>query len=149
MQFDFQEARQLNHYIDHQLSAVLGRPPQTEDFSCEICHPFTGTPSEQFLRFWNWIETEHQAETYTAHTVNNFTTYLRAYGRRTVQDETARRILLSIRYRTRPALLEPLLLSFLRITAQTNNFRNSARTNPVYQRTMNNQPRPPQQPQQP
>ena len=151
MQFDLQEARRRNHYTDHQLSAAQGRPLRTEDPTCDICHPVTETPPRRFRRFWNWIGNEYQAETYTAYTVTNFATYLGAFGRRTVQDEFARRILLSIRYRTNPALFEPLLLSFLRITTQTDNFRRNIVTN---QQTMNNQPvrpqqQPPQQPQQP
>ena len=81
MQFDLQEARRLNHYTDHQLSAAQERPLRTEDPTCDICHPVTETPPRRFRRFWNWIENEYQAETYTAYTVTNFATYLGAFGR--------------------------------------------------------------------
>src|SRR5215211_2417135 len=125
MQFDLQEVQRVNHYTDHQLSAVLGRPLRTEDPTCEVCYPVTENPSERFQRFWNWIENEYQAETYTAYTVTSFTTYLRASGRRTVQEETVRdiasRILLSIRYRTNPTF-ELLLLSYFQKATQTDNF---------------------------
>ena len=56
-------------------------PTETRKFYCLFCYPKppNTTPPATFLTFWEWISSNHLADSYTAYTVITFEILIRAF----------------------------------------------------------------------
>ena len=99
--------------------------------SCDFCYSITNelVISDQFNRFWYWIEHNSFAQSYTAFTVSAFNTYLNLFSnavenRESRINKAASNILASVTFRFRPNLsLEDFIALLHSVTQKTGNFK--------------------------